>query len=334
MTATRLPNKASFFPTMAALIGTLLTPSAGSILPQHAIQPDGVPPSNYTRPPAPWLPLWQPESADDVLTIKIEIGKCGSSTLMATLLAQRHRKGGYCIVDGRKDKSDPTFHGIIGARQQSPCRSSAVLLGGEYGDCRYVSGKCQYLTLIRDPVHRALSEYNYFCRACSERGKFCKGLRGRETACPHRMSFLEWARKYSLQYTRHFAQQWSHFNEKGFFNISLGYAHQYYHGFAGMELPTERDYEQAKRALTGHTQHPVLAIKVEELDSTGWRRIDRFLGKPGFGIQKSEQLRNRATPLPTDYTPTEAELEEVAKINHWDVAIFNSVRSQATHQVP
>lgn len=35
--------------------------------------------------------------------------------------------------------------------------------------------RCRYFTLLREPVARAVSAYEYFCRDCSEHSRFCSG---------------------------------------------------------------------------------------------------------------------------------------------------------------
>ena len=94
------------------------------------------------------------------------------------------------------------------------------MLNGPYGGCMHVARRCSYFTVLREPVERLISEYNYFCLRCSERRKFCGRLAN--TSCP-RMKFLDWAAAHANQYTWHFSRQWSH---GGFFDA-------YITGFSG-----------------------------------------------------------------------------------------------------
>lgn len=54
------------------------------------------------------------------------------------------------------------------AKDDAVCRGDAVAIG-HYGDCAAIAPrKCQYFTVLRDPVERRVSEYNWFCYACKE----------------------------------------------------------------------------------------------------------------------------------------------------------------------
>ena len=69
------------------------------------------------------------------------------------------------------------------------CRGDAIAIGS-YGDCRAVAPrKCQYFTVLREPIARRVSEYDWFCRAWSAARDFppwwrrlaaCKTLASRE----------------------------------------------------------------------------------------------------------------------------------------------------------
>lgn len=90
--------------------------------------------------------------------------------------------------------------------------TNASLIQGKYGMCNMLWQQlpykpCTYFTLLRDPVARLKSSYDYFCRSCAEQGRYCKnslmesrsGLR-----CPN-MSLVDFAYLEGNMYTYEFS---------------------------------------------------------------------------------------------------------------------------------
>ena len=103
-----------------------------------------------------FIDRWRPANDNATLTVYVPIDKSGSTTVRGALL--RSRAWGLCILGrpGTRAQGDPV------------CRGDAIAIGS-YGDCRAVAPrKCQYFTVLRDPVARRVSEYDWFCRACKE----------------------------------------------------------------------------------------------------------------------------------------------------------------------
>ena len=45
------------------------------------------------------------------------------------------------------------------------CAGDAVLIDGHFGDCdRITTGRCKYVTVLREPLSHRVSEYDYLCR--------------------------------------------------------------------------------------------------------------------------------------------------------------------------
>ena len=111
-----------------------------------------------------FIDRWRPANDNATLTVYVPIDKSGSTTVRGALL--RSRAWGLCILGrpGTRAQGDPV------------CRGDAIAIGS-YGDCRAVAPrKCQYFTVLRDPVARRVSEYDWFCRACKEGNKYCGRL--------------------------------------------------------------------------------------------------------------------------------------------------------------
>lgn len=172
------------------------------------------------------------------------------------------------------------------------------------------------------------SEYNYFCRACAERSKFCGRLPElvSSTGCPSNISFLDWVRRAPNQYTQHFRWPW-------WGVLTAGYYWRFGHGFPA-HTATNSDYARALQVLTGRDEaSPLLAVCLEHLDGGGWARIDRWLGGGSLDLAQANRLlsareSNVHRAAPSDYKPTEAEMSEVRHlINRFDSLLYRAVSS-------
>ena len=100
--------------------------------------------------------------------------------------------------------------------------TAEVGYGFPFGACSFTSRPCRYFTILREPISRLISAYNYFCLDCKDRHKFCATQQGRPakndrpawvrkcmlSTCPN-MSFLDWAKLHANLYTRLFSQNWA-----------------------------------------------------------------------------------------------------------------------------
>jgi hypothetical protein len=94
-----------------------------------------------------------------------------------------------------------------------PRLDAAELVQGSFGTCDVLSKRwessrpCAYFSVLREPIARLLSSYDYFCRNCREAGRYCENplVVGRGGArCPA-MSLLDFARLEGNLYTREFS---------------------------------------------------------------------------------------------------------------------------------
>ena len=263
-----------------------------------------------------WTVYWQPTRSSETLTIYVQMDKTGSSMLKRTLLEVPPET--LCVIDSRNIR-ESLFHFMPYTPDPSKmrvCRDSAVLIGPEatFGACAAVAPRrCQYLTLLREPAARYTSEYNYFCRACAERRRFCGGNAWLPpTGCPNDISFIDWVMRAPNQYTQHFRKSW--------WGVRWGYLQQLTHGFPNHSSVTSLDLAHARQVLTGKDdESPMLAVCLELLDVGGWAMIDRWLGGGSIKLARTNKLlsardSNVHAPADSDYKPTEAELVMVRDV--------------------
>lgn len=177
--------------------------------------------------------------------------------------------------------------------------------------------------------------------------------------CPH-ITFLEWVRRRSNQYTRHFERRWP--LERKQCQIEdvdlrvqatpkparpgVSYYREYHRGWN--VSTTDQQY---KRALANLKSPNMLVVWLETLDHGGWRMLEDYLNASGVvpwistarrksgGVCASGSLsacatnmtvhanmnanrrRRRGTQGGHHYDPTDAERAEAVRINHHDVAL-------------
>ena len=234
--------------------------------------------------------------------------------------------------------SNRTSYCVINAKQDTtPCFGDAIVFGVGFGGCAVLppGSRCQYLTSLREPGNRTVSEYNYFCRSCAEGGTLCNSV----TGCPH-TGFMQWARGHAEQFTQHFspplwppAPQWVKVDDNDDVPLPNGlwpslYFYQYSRGFPARPRVNDTDYERALRVLSGHGPTPMLAIKLEQLEVDGWERIQEFLGAPGLDLRSHEEvvLHDEQRDKTDDYEPTEEEMREVREvIDAYDRQLYEAV---------
>ncbi len=250
-----------------------------------------------------FIDRWRPANDNATLTVYVPIDKSGSTTVRGALL--RSRAWGLCLLGrpGTRAQGDPV------------CRGDAIAIGS-YGDCRAVAPrKCQYFTVLRDPVARRVSEYDWFCRACKEGNKYCGRL---VKACPppgdratERPTLEAWAQRSPNAYTQIFSREES----------CGGYS-------ALVAGPKPLDADAYARAAAALAAPDMLVLTTEDLDN-GWGRLDTYLGRqPGEGIAKPTA---RANVYSGDrYRAPPEERERVAALEHYDVALYDAIARGAS----
>ena len=262
------------------------------------------------------------------LVLYVHEGKTGSSTVRHVLQAAQSASSQDQWLCELSDSSNVTFE---------TCQHSDVVIGPAlYGTCSLFRRPCRYFTVMREPVDRLVSSYNYFCLSCKENGKFCwtnvQAERLWNASCPS-MSFLEYTAIYANMYTWHFGRR------------VMPYYDNMHQGFAHEKPLANSDFVAARRALT---QPDMLLIQTDELDGGAWDRLERWLsGTRAAAAMRHSRQKNETThrhaALAYAYTPTAAERERTCTctctcmytctcmscvINHFDCELYKSLRSR------
>ena len=189
---------------------------------------------------------------------------------------------------------------------------------------------CHYFTILREPVARLVSAYNYFCLSCSEDGKFCHAL-PRNTSAPHfnavcpNMPFLEFASIFANMYTWHFSGRWHPASwQREFYG-------GYMQGFARDAPLTEADLAAAKTALNASDMLVLLTDELSDASPSAWDKLDAWLAgtRAAAALRPAAAQRVRTNTYETSaersaylYKPTTAELERACVSNHFDCSLY------------
>lgn len=286
------------------------------------------------------------------ITAYIQFGKVGSSSIR-NLLEHRAEVHGWPVVDedatckkhrvtGEECEKKKALECKTAQEQGLPCGkrlclarenlpsstgqpdcadepTDSVVQVTNPGFCEALQGSrpCSYITLLREPISRMVSEYNYWCLDCKDhvnhQGIFC--LKGYH--CPDSLSITDWARRHGNDYTRRLATRTG----------SEHLADNFYAdtGFLSSEL-TEADFQAALSVLQADN---MLVLWIEELQ-------EGANGKPSGLHQLSEFLADNTVldQVPMDknrhehtYQPTAKELKELKEILHYDIRLYEALHA-------
>jgi hypothetical protein len=285
------------------------------------------------------------EKVGTSLAIFVHIGKTGSSSIRTALRisAQTPCKklgGNSCTLlhtaqnhNSKITLSDDSWlceHNRTQKINTSTCEGADVMIGGNFGDCAVIAPRrCSYFAVLRDPIDRLISEYNYFCKECKEQKKFCSKtgpnhIDGIDHMCPH-MPFLTWANRHSNQYTHHFSRSWP----------NGAFYHSYSHEFKGLPLLKQTDLDAAVASLSAPN---MLLLFLEELNQVGFPKLVASLsGTPGgeamakwltnsTTLHKNRGSKNKAS----NYTPTTHELVVARNILALDCKLYKQLAPPKT----
>ncbi|KAJ8601161.1 hypothetical protein CTAYLR_008281 [Chrysophaeum taylorii] len=131
--------------------------------------------------------------------IFVGFDKAGSSSMQNVLHASLRRKF-------HSPKPDFQFDAAL----RPILKDDVVYVSAMYNGADLVCDKlnrrpCDYFTLLRDPLDRLVSAYNYFCRDCEEEGRQCGGVEAPNyLTCPN-MTLAAYASYFGNVYTRAFS---------------------------------------------------------------------------------------------------------------------------------
>lgn len=297
------------------------------------------------------------------ITAYIQFGKVGSSSIR-NMLEYRAAKHGWPVVDedatckkhrvtGEECEKKKAYECELATAAGLPCGkhlclaennapgstarpdcagspSDSVVLVTNPGYCEalaaHSSRPCSYMTVLREPVDRIISEYNYWCLDCLDKvedyahegkheGIFC----GKDYHCPDRMSITAWARRHGNEYTRRLATRKGHETLAGGFYSDVGYL---------SSKLTEDDFEAALSVLQADN---MLALSIEELEvgvggkPSGMEQLADFLEDPIVldpNTRAVETNQHEHT-----YQPTKKELHQLQNILDYDIRLYKAWRA-------
>eukprot|EP00937_MAST-01D_sp_MAST-1D-sp2_P006167 g6167.t1 len=267
--------------------------------------------------------------------------KTGSSTMREMLVKAGSAMPGpssnaLCDVrkHGRRDGEGLKLRKEVALGSLDCPLSAQVGLGLFHGSCRDVQRPCSYFTLLREPMSRLLSEYNYFCRGCMEDHKWCHPkskeraafLNSLDHRCPN-MPFLEWVRLVPNMYTWTFARPWAVWEETPQTPPLLYYS--YMKGYTGHRPLTDVDVQRALAVLTAPDMH---IIWTETLDHEGWPWLLSRLGGSPLGRALLRVIRNQGARHSNkhkhSYKPTAAEMREARYHMRFDLKLYKALRAK------
>lgn len=109
----------------------------------------------------------------------VAFGKTGSSSLR-DVLERRIEARDWTRYTPPGENSICHAYKLMSASRSLPCADvpEGYVLQTLHGFCELLAAvrperRCRYMTLLRDPIERVISEWNYFCVGCAEGGRMC-----------------------------------------------------------------------------------------------------------------------------------------------------------------
>jgi hypothetical protein len=273
---------------------------------------------------------WQAKSVGP-LVVFIMYEKVGSNSLRHSLeqiaagrLDNSRRLAYYCKIQNGEflNSSSPLCnqHGLpTGCCAGAP--SGTIVIDNRYGFCSHVHGRpCSYVTVLREPIARYLSAYNYMCVACADNNANCPAEPRPDSICPRLnvTSFIE------------------HHVQKPRAGVP-----SYIYAFGRGTSPGER----LPTALARLRQTTAMALEgLAAPDGSGWRRFQSFFAAaPRTAAQLMDhnsiehtQRGSRAGPLEAYRTVESLTTAERASLESTladDLALYNEM-VQMSGQAP
>ena len=122
----------------------------------------------------------RPTPRDGNLFVYIALEKSGSNTFTNALESRAHQHGWASHAVSLRGHKGPFINTTLCYQEHLPegcCVRSpngTVVHDVRHGLCAYAGARtCRYLVLLREPIARAVSAYNFFCVACSQSNGHC-----------------------------------------------------------------------------------------------------------------------------------------------------------------
>ena len=258
------------------------------------------------------------------LALFVKMGKTGSSTMQQLLLRAAAAAPGV-----------PQWLCTPGmAIGNADCARAEVAYGAERvfgsGDVYRLATAWQrghrLFTTLREPVERAVSEFDFFCKGCGDDQKFCGRL---STACTNNQTkFATWVRRAPNQFVRRFSRFWP----------EMTHLQAYVRGFPGLPPVSRDDVDRAVRALTRPSSLVIFTDEMNTSDMATQRvaldRLRAWLG--GANASRAARALENVTRFPREnaaapgskYAPTAAERRLVCALSWADCLLYERVRGR------
>jgi len=263
------------------------------------------------------------------LNVYLMFSRAGSVDTREAILARstaagwRQRNSSTaCLKEGGCNQEP--CHALDGPPRCNYQPAGAVVESNDYGYCEEMNENakdeaskrpCRYFTIMREPMERLISEYNYYCLDCEEAELFCRhqgGGRMMPKICPN-VSIVEWARRTSNLYTRTLSpERWAGFGQYREKNS------QYFTEGGFMWDVTEMDFQRAVAKLKADN---MLAIQLETLNKSS-DTLGMWIGDTESFVVPLNRERARGD----DYVPTEAELKTLQEMNRFDIRLYEALQ--------
>lgn len=266
----------------------------------------------------------------------MSFGRVGS-TMMRNIIATRAKQHGWTKDWGGGQglcKAKPLDYN---SESPPPCGDTedTAIVQTQWKFCErlaHVSARpCKYLTLLRDPIDRTVSQYNWFCRACSEDGIQCTTKekieeRKRDQAkdptktpmltCPD-MSLVDYTRHYGNEFVEELSGREIECARATF---RMGWE-EYGPEYRDCVVRVNEDHLQKSIDFIKDPNNLVLQLEKfwqgTETEPRGLDRLASFLNDPEVATQKEVHVNENVE----HYEPTEEELAEMRQILALDIRL-------------
>ena len=115
----------------------------------------------------------------------IAFSKVGSTSMSALLAHRATHKGWKKYVPDDDWRLCRSYKLSPGMEPDCADVPNDYVVPAQLGFCELIGTttgrKCRYMTVLREPISKIVSEWNYFCRDCRETRRFCSTVRSADT---------------------------------------------------------------------------------------------------------------------------------------------------------
>jgi len=222
--------------------------------------------------------------------------------------------------------------GLMHPGKRPPCSSvpAGYVVQTDFGFCelmrKFANRSCRYMTLLREPVSRIASDWNYFCVDCAEGGSKCPA-RHNQTELMKRVSYNDALRRDEDGVP--LSRPVNSCPRMGFVDYAKFEGNKYLQAFGGDlqaitsgHVPASQLSESAHLERAMHALHrpDMLVLITEELSHGAlpmlWEDLGESMALPNIPRRNSHGH---------DHVPTVNETQAVGKILTMDTQLYQSI---------